>query len=144
MAAPISDHDLIRTTIAQCAIALDTNTFSDFRKCFTEDCVVDYVGSFGKLQGIDATAERLERAISHLQTHHALTTQAIYLKGEKRATAVTYCAVKSWLDDKTLFAEGRYDDVLVKVDVGGTETWLIKERTTTNIGVPRGDFSIMG
>ena len=139
----ISDHDAIRDTIARIAIAMDTKAFEDLAKYFTSNSIIDYPGSFGAIYGVAIFMERLANAIGHLKTQHAITTQVIDVTGPNTATAVTYCAAKHWLDDKLLFVEGRYDDVLVKTEGDRAAQWVIEKRTASDMGVPRGDFSII-
>lgn len=139
----ISEHDAIRNTIARIAIAMDTKALDDLAKYFTSDSIINYPGSFGTMHGVAIFRERLGNAVGHLKTQHALLTQVIDVTGPNTATAVTYCAAKHWLDDKVLFVEGRYDDVLVKTGREGSADWVIEKRIASDMGVPRGDFSII-
>ncbi|KAJ5164255.1 uncharacterized protein N7500_006085 [Penicillium coprophilum] len=137
-----SNHELIRNTIANIAIAFDTNTYTDLQSSFTEDCVADYTGSLGLMHGIDTVIEQLQKTIGHVTTFHALSTQTIRLTSNDTAEATTYCSASHYVGAKSFFAEAKYFDRLVKVTEGSTTKWLIKHRLTTMMGVPRGDVSI--
>ncbi|KAJ6128906.1 hypothetical protein N7471_010123 [Penicillium samsonianum] len=118
MESATSDHELIRNAIANIAVAFDTNAYAELRSSFTEDCVADYTGSLGLINGIDT------------------------LIGKDTAEATTYCSASHYVGDKSFFAEAKYFDKLVKVTEGKTTKWLINHRLTTMMGVPRGDVSI--
>ncbi|TEY40737.1 hypothetical protein BOTCAL_0424g00060 [Botryotinia calthae] len=137
-----SDHELIRNAIASVAISFDMKTFEELRGSFTKDCVADYTGSLGLLNGIETVIQQLRKIIEHLSTFHTLGTQVIRLTGDNTAEAITYCSASHFGDGKSFFSEGRYFDKLVKVTEGGTVKWLIEHRLTTMMGVPRGDVSI--
>ncbi|TGO67076.1 hypothetical protein BOTNAR_0048g00060 [Botryotinia narcissicola] len=137
-----SDHELIRNAIANVAISFDMNTFGELRNSFTEDCVADYTGSLGLMNGIDTVIQQLQKTIGHVSTFHSLSTQVIRLTGNNTAEATTYVSASHFADDKSFFAEARYLDKLTKVTEGGTVKWLIDYRLTTMMGVPRGDVSI--
>ncbi|KGO76172.1 hypothetical protein PITC_091970 [Penicillium italicum] len=142
MSTTTSHHELIRNAIANIAIAFDTNTFSELRSSFTEDCVADYTGSLGLMNGIDTVIEKLQSTIGHVSTFHGLGTQVIRLTGKDTAEAITYCSASHYVGDKSFFAEAKYFDKLVKVTEGNTTKWLINYRLTTMMGVPQGDVSI--
>lgn len=137
-----SDHELIRNAISNVAVAFDTNTYAELRNSFTEDCVADYTGSLGLMSGIDTVIEKLQNTIGHVTTFHGLSTQVIQLTGKDTAEATTYCSASHYVGDKSFFAEAKYFDKLVKVTEGSTTKWLINDRLTTMMGVPRGDVSI--
>lgn len=138
-----SDHELIRNAIALNCVAFDTKNWSLVDQCFTEDCVVNYPEPLGLTTGTTMYKERLQKAIGHLQTQHALTTQIIELTSDTTATAMTYCRAIHFHDGKHFFAEARYDDTLVKSFFEGKERWLIKERKVTTMGIPRGDWALL-
>lgn len=140
--ATISDHDLIRNSIALCAVTFDTKDWSLLKQCFTEDCIVDYPEPLKLTRGLGETTEMLQKAIGHLQTQHALTTQIIELTSEDTATAMTYNRCIHFIDDKHFFVEGRYIDKLVKSEANGKSEWKISERKVVIMGVPRGDWSV--
>ncbi|CAI7564239.1 unnamed protein product [Penicillium crustosum] len=142
METTISDHELIRNAISNIAVAFDTNTYAELRNSFTEDCVADYTGSLGLMSGIDTVIEKLQNTIGHVTTFHGLSTQVIQLTGKDTAEATTYCSASHYVGDKSFFAEAKYFDKLVKVTEGSTTKWLINDRLTTMMGVPRGDVSI--
>ncbi|TGO18337.1 hypothetical protein BTUL_0010g00060 [Botrytis tulipae] len=137
-----SDHEIIRNTIASVAISFDMNTFEELRNSFTEDCVADYTGSLGLMNGIDTVIQQLQKTIGHVSTFHSLSTQVIRLTGNNTAEATTYVSASHFADDKSFFAKARYLDKLTKLTEGGTVKWLIDYRLTTMMGVPRGDVSI--
>ncbi|KAF7887917.1 uncharacterized protein EAF01_011071 [Botrytis porri] len=137
-----SDHELIRNAIANVAISFDMNTFENLRNSFTKDCVADYTGSLGLMNGIATVIQQLQKTIGHVSTFHSLSTQVIRLTGDNTAEATTYVTASHFADDKSFFAEARYLDKLVKVTEGVNVKWLIDHRLTTMMGVPRGDVSI--
>ncbi|KAJ5835671.1 hypothetical protein N7447_001697 [Penicillium robsamsonii] len=138
-----SDHELIRNAIANIAIAFDTNAaYTEVRSSFTEDCVVDYTGSLGLMNGINTVIEKLQNTIGHVTTFRRLSTQAIHLTGKDTAEATTCCSASHYVGGKSFFAEATYFDKLVKVTEGSTTKWLINYRLTTMMGVPQGDVSI--
>ncbi|KAF4764464.1 hypothetical protein HAV15_001748 [Penicillium sp. str.  len=134
METTTSDHELIRNTIANVAVAFDTNT--RLRGGLYG------VGSLGVMSGIDTVIEKLQNTIGHVTTFHGLSTQVIQLMGKDTAEATTYCSASHYVGDKSFFAEAKYFDKLVKVTEGSTTKWLINDRLTTMMGVPRGDVSI--
>ncbi|KAM5383776.1 hypothetical protein ACJZ2D_001765 [Fusarium nematophilum] len=138
------DYELVRNAIALCSIAFDSKEWHLLKRCFTEDCVVDYPQPIGLTTGLSAYTERLRVAIGHLDTQHALTTQMINLNDANSAEATTYCRAIHFLDGRSFFAEAKYDDKLVRVSAEGPDRWQIKERKVTTMGVPRGDWSILG
>lgn len=142
--ATVSDHELIRNCIALCAITYDSKDWNVLKTVCTEDCFFEYPDPLGPLTGPDAIGAALGKAISHLQTQHSLTTQHIELGGDGTATATTYCRGIHFLGDKHFFADARYDDKLVKVESDGKQVWKIKERKVTVMGVPQGDWSLLG
>ena len=139
--AAVSDHELIRNAIALCCIAYDSKDWSRLQKAFTSDCIVHYPEPLGILTGLQEQQDRLKEAIGNADTQHALTTQYIDLVSADSATATTYCRAIHFLGGKHFFAESKYDDQLVKVS---PNEWRIRERTVTVMGVPRGDWSILG
>jgi hypothetical protein len=145
MAAPTSPHEQIRNTIASISLSFDTNNFPALANSFTKNASADYVGSLGLLQGREDIIAGLHKAIGHVSTFHALSTQVIHLVGEDKAEATTYCTASHWSGEKSFFAEARYFDKLVRVAEGENEgKWLIEDRFVTMMGVPRGDVSMFG
>ena len=142
MPATTSDHELIRNTISNIAIAFDAKNFQNLRELFAGDCVADYSGSLGVMNGIDAVIDGLTKAIGHITTFHGLTTQVIHLTGEDTAETITYCAAGHFLGDKSFLAEAKYEDSLIKITQGDSMKWVINHRLTTMMGVPRGDVSM--
>lgn len=139
-----SDYEFIRNAIALCCIAFDSKEWQLLERCFTKDCVVDYPQPIGLTTGLTAYTDRLRTAIGHIDTQHALTTQIINMNDTISAETTTYCRAIHFLGEKSFFAEARYDDKLVKVSTEGVDRWQIKERKVTTMGVPRGDWSILG
>lgn len=68
METTTSDHDLIRNAISNIAVAFDRNTYAELRSSLTEDCVADYTGSLGLMNGIDTVIEKLRNTIGHVTT----------------------------------------------------------------------------
>ncbi|KAJ5273170.1 small subunit of phenylpropionate dioxygenase protein [Penicillium angulare] len=143
MATPLSNLELIRSTISGVVIAFDSKNFQNLRNFFTEDCLADYPRSLGQLQGVDSVIAGLQKANGHIGTFHALTTRAIHLTGGNTAEATTYCSAGHFSVHKTFFADARYFDKLVKVNDGDHVKWMISSRQTNMVGIPRGDFSIL-
>lgn len=139
--AHVSDHELIRNAIALCCIAFDSKDWSLLERSYTADCVVHYPEPLGLLTGLHELQDRIRRAIGDAKTQHALTTQYIGPVHADDATATTYCRGIHFLDDRHFFAEAKYEDQLVKIS---PSEWRIKERTVTVMGVPQGDWSILG
>jgi hypothetical protein len=149
MTPPTSAHEQIRNTIASVALSFDTNNFPHLANSFTPNASADYVGSLGLLQGIEDIITGLQKAIGHVTTFHALSTQAIHLASNgDTAEATTYVSASHYLGDKSFFAKARYFDKLLRVvdgeEEGGEGKWLIESRYVTMVGVPRGDVSIFG
>lgn len=94
------------------------------------------------MTGVDVVTKSIQAVISHIDTHHALSTQSIHLTGTATAEATTYSITNHSSAGKSFLALGRYEDRLVKVSVGATDKWLIKERKAITMGKPQGDFSI--
>jgi hypothetical protein len=149
MTPPTSPHEQIRNTITSIALSFDTNAFPQLANSFTPNASADYVGSLGLLLGIEDIIAGLQKAIGHVTTFHALSTQAIHLTGNgDTAEATTYVSASHYLGEKSFFAKARYFDKLVRVfdgeAEGGEGKWLIESRYVTMVGVPKGDVSMFG
>lgn len=140
--AALSEIDLIRNTINWASLHIDNKDYNKLEEIFTNDCTVNYPTSIGLTNGADAVIKTLDNLLRPIDTFHAVATQVVQLTGEDTAEATTYCSASHYKDEKCFFAEGKYDDKLVKVNTGGSMVWKIKERTTTAMGVARGDPSI--
>lgn len=142
--ATTSDHELIRNSIALCAIAYDSKDWQLLKHQCTEACVFDYPDPLGRAEGPKDIAEKVKMAISHLQTHHALTTQFIELTSDATAIATSYVRAMHFLGERYFFADGRYHDKLVKEECDGKKVWKVKERKVVFMGVPQGESSLLG
>lgn len=142
--ASVSDHDSIRNIIALNCIAFDTNDWSLLQRVVSEDCVVYYPEPIGVTRGVAAYIERLQKAINHLDTSHCISTQYIHLTSDTTAEATSYVRALHYLGERYYFADGKYEDKLVKLSIDGKPVWRIKERKAIRTGAPIGDRSILG
>jgi 3-phenylpropionate/cinnamic acid dioxygenase small subunit len=130
----------IRTVLARIAQLADTGDLAEYLTLFTDDAVwamPDNPAVGMKANAKHGHAEILagaqERRASGLQgpgTHsrHVLTTIAIDVEGEDRATARSYFMFfGSTSTTPTLRTMGQYDDVLIK----GERGWQLAHRTIT-------------
>lgn len=140
----MSDVDRIRNVIARVAISFDRKDWEMLKTCLTEDCKTAYPEPFGTFDSSKAIAEKIQSAINHLVTCHALSTQTVELTAECQARATTYCTASHYFGEKSFVATGRYDDLLVKQTVDGVETWLIRDRMVSDWLPIQGDVSILG
>jgi 3-phenylpropionate/cinnamic acid dioxygenase small subunit len=130
----------IRTVLARIAQLADTGDLDEYLTLFTEDAVWGMPDnpSVGMLANerrghaeIRAGAE--ERRASGLQgpgtnTRHVLTTIAVNLESETRATVRSYFMFfASTTTEPVLRTMGQYDDVLVR----GEKGWRLAHRTIT-------------
>lgn len=143
-----SDHELIRNAIAQYSLAIDQKNYENLALGFSEDVVMEFPEPIGVLKGLPAIIEGIERALVHLKTHHALTTQSIELKDDQKAVATTYCMAMHFgtgtAEGRSVTGWGHYEDKLVKGNFNGKEDWRIVERRV-DFHVPHiGDASLLG
>jgi hypothetical protein len=141
--ALVSDYDLVRNTIALNCIAFDTKDWSLLQKVVTDDCVIHYPEPLGVTRGVVAYTERLQKAINHLDTQHAISIQFINLTSETTAEVVSYVRALHYLGERYYFADGMYEDKFVKVLIDGKVQWRIKERKASKRGVSSGDRSLL-
>jgi 3-phenylpropionate/cinnamic acid dioxygenase small subunit len=130
----------IRTVLARIAQLADTGDLDEYLTLFTEDAVWGMpdnpaVGMTAneKKGHAEILAGAQERRASGLQgpgteSRHVLTTIAINVESEERATARSYFMFfGSTSTTPTLRTMGQYDDVLVK----GARGWQLARRTIT-------------
>jgi 3-phenylpropionate/cinnamic acid dioxygenase small subunit len=130
----------IRTLLARIAQLADTGDLDEYLTCFTDDAV--WAMPDNPAVGMTANAKRghaeirqgaEERRASGLQgpgtdSRHVLTTIAVDLEGEDRATVRSYFMFFGTTSTApALRTMGQYDDVLVK-GMGG---WQLAHRTIT-------------
>jgi 3-phenylpropionate/cinnamic acid dioxygenase small subunit len=130
----------IRTVLARIAQLADTGDLAEYLTLFTDDAV--WAMPDNPAVGMTANAKRghaeilagaQERRASGLQgpgtdSRHVLTTIAIDVESEDRATARAYFLFfGSTSTTPTLRTMGQYDDVLVK----GERGWQLAHRTIT-------------
>jgi uncharacterized protein (TIGR02246 family) len=136
----VSDDTAIRTVLARIAQLADQGDLDEYVSLFTEDAVWGMPDnpSVGMLANekrghaeIRAGAE--ERRASGLQgpgtnTRHVLTTIAVTLESDTRATVRSYFLfVVDTATTPSIRTMGQYDDVLVKQD----GSWKLAHRTIT-------------
>ena len=130
----------IRTLLARIAQLADTGDLDEYLTCFTDDAV--WAMPDNPAVGMKANAKRghaeirqgaEERRASGLQgpgtdSRHVLSTVAIALESDVRATARSYFMFYGTTSTTpTLRTMGQYDDVLVK----GEHGWQLAHRTIT-------------
>ena len=130
----------IRTLLARIAQLADTADLDEYLTCFTEDAV--WVMPDNPAVGMKANAKRghveirqgaEERRAAGVQgpgteTRHVLTTTAITVESEARATARSYFMFfGSTAGTPTIRTMGQYDDVLMR----GNGGWQLAHRTIT-------------
>jgi len=130
----------IRTVLARIAQLADTGDLEEYLTLFTEDAVWGMPDNpAGGMTGnekkghAEILAGAQERRASGLQgpgteSRHVLTTIAIDVESEDRATARSYFLFfDSTSTTPTLRTMGQYDDVLVKGELG----WQLARRRIT-------------
>jgi len=130
----------IRTLLARIAQLADTGDLAEYLTCFTDDAV--WAMPDNAAVGMTANEKRghaeilagaQERRASGLQgpgteSRHVLTTIAIDVESETRATARSYFLFfATTVLTPTLRTMGQYDDVFVK----GEHGWQLAHRTIT-------------
>ena len=130
----------IRTLLARIAQLADTGDLDEYLTCFTDDAV--WAMPDNPAVGMTANEKRghaeilqgaRERRASGLQgpgteSRHVLTTVAITVESETRATARSYFMFfGTTASNPTLRTMGQYDDVFVK----GERGWQLAHRTIT-------------
>ena len=130
----------IRTLLARIAQLADTGDLDEYLTCFTEDAV--WAMPDNPAVGMTANQKRghseilagaQERRASGVQgpgtdTRHVLTTIAVNMESEERATVRSYFLfVGTTSTAPTLRTMGQYDDVVVK----GERGWQLAHRTIT-------------
>jgi 3-phenylpropionate/cinnamic acid dioxygenase small subunit len=130
----------IRTLLARIAQLADTGDLDEYLTCFTDDAV--WAMPDNPAVGMTANEKRghaeilsgaQERRASGLQgpgtqSRHVLTTIAIDVESETRATARSYFLFfTTTVSTPTLRTMGQYDDVFVK----GERGWQLAHRTIT-------------
>lgn len=132
MTDPYRDRADITDTLVRYATGIDRRDWVAFRRCFTDDCVLDY-GQIGTFDGVDAVTAFMEQ--SHAMaghTMHRLSNIAIDLDGDRAVT-------RTYVDGLILAADnasgvnaiGFYDDELVRTEQG----WRITRRTFTTVRI---------
>jgi ketosteroid isomerase-like protein len=139
-----SDQDSIRNIIALNCIAFDSKDWPLLKKIVSDDCIVQYPEPIGVTKGVAAYTERLQTAIGHLDTIHNITTQYIHLTSDTTAEAMSYVHALHYLGERFYFADGKYEDKLVKHSIDGQLVWRIKERRASRTGIPSGDRGLLG
>jgi 3-phenylpropionate/cinnamic acid dioxygenase small subunit len=130
----------IRTVLARIAQLADTGDLDEYISMFTDDAV--WAMPANPSMGMEANSRQgheaiqagaRERRASGLQgpgtfTRHVLTTVAIDVETEERATVRSYYLFFATTSTTpTLRTMGQYDDVLVK----GERGWQLAHRTIT-------------
>ena len=130
----------IRTLLARIAQLADTGNLDEYLTCFTEDAV--WAMPDNPAVGMTANEKRghaeilqgaQERRASGLQgpgteSRHVLTTVAVTVESETRATARSYFQFFGTTSTTpTLRTMGQYDDAFVK----GERGWQLAHRTIT-------------
>ena len=130
----------IRTLLARIAQLADTGDLDEYLTCFTEDAV--WAMPDNPAVGMTANEKRghaeilqgaQERRASGLQgpgteSRHVLTTVAVTVESETRATARSYFQFFGTTSTTpTLRTMGQYDDAFVK----GERGWQLAHRTIT-------------
>ncbi|KAL2214735.1 hypothetical protein CC79DRAFT_1376362 [Sarocladium strictum] len=142
----VSDHELIRNTIARYCLGIDFREWDLFAKAFTKDVKIIYPDPIGSLDGIPSTVAKVQAMLGSLQTQHALSTQVIELIDNKRAKATTYCTAFHFGngedEGRDVTGWGAYKDDLVKGAVAG-EGWRIVRREILPIGPLKGDAALL-
>ncbi|KAH7376953.1 SnoaL-like domain-containing protein [Plectosphaerella cucumerina] len=147
MSSPISDHDLIRNTIARYSIGVDLKDWDLFTSAFTETAKITFPAPMGTFEGITTITATIQSTVSNFHTSHALSTQLIEITGEKTAKATTYTATELFgtgeNEGKHATNRGLYRDKLVKISVDGREDWRIAERDAVGQWPLTGDLSLL-
>lgn len=147
MPTVISDHELIRNSIARYCIGLDLKDWDLFSKAFSGNIKAHFPEPVGLVEGIPAFRAKMQTMVASLQTQHALSTQLIEITGEKTAEATTYVRAINFgtgkNEGKQLTAWSMYQDKLVKDVFDGREDWRISERKVSFQGPFSGDVSLL-
>lgn len=143
VAVGVAEHELIRNVIALYSQCLDAKDWAGLERVLTSDVSVEYPAPLQTFHGIPACHAGIKKAISHLSTFHALSTQSIELTGPQTAIATTYVSAQHYIDDRFFIAPGKYEDELVKIRAGEGEEWRIRRRVVSVMGIPQGEWSLL-
>jgi hypothetical protein len=124
---------VIRNTLANYCIALDTKQYSLLNSVFAKDVKCNYAAvtpQHPSIQGVDAFIEKINTVLEGKRTQHGLTTQRLDFGDDERVcNALTYFTANTFSEKDgqllhvTVF--GYYEDILEEVEVG---EWRIVER----------------
>jgi uncharacterized protein (TIGR02246 family) len=127
----MGDIEAIKQLKARYFRTLDTKDWEGFRRVFTDDVVVDTVGSGGeRITGGDAFLEYLSGALAGATTVHQGHMPEITLTSDTTATGIwALHDVVIWPGGMRLDGYGHYHETYLKGDDG----WRIASSTLTRL-----------
>ncbi|KFX87625.1 hypothetical protein V495_00607 [Pseudogymnoascus sp. VKM F-4514 (FW-929)] len=151
MANQVSDHDMIRNTLARYAIAVDDQKLEDMHQVFTETARIHFtfLGPAGELPGISYLIQFIKAAAQSTVSQHAMSTQSIELTGPNTAEATTYMTVihvggeNHKQKGEMVTSWGKVEDKLMKGIFDGKEGWRITERVIYEQLPNRGNLKLI-
>lgn len=125
-----ADRQEIADVLVRYATGVDQRDWTQFRTCFTDDCVADY-GDIGVWNGADAITAWMEQAHRDCgHTLHRITNQVIGADGDgARARCYVDAVVMMAGNQSGVRAVGFYDDELVRTADG----WKVARRRYTSV-----------
>lgn len=132
----LSDHEMIRNTLARYAIAVDDQKWEDMHQVFTEDAQIHFtfLGAAGEVLGIPNLVQFIKTAARDTVSQHAMSTQSIELTGPNTAKATTYMTVVHVGGEnhkqrgEMVSSWGKLEDKLIQDIFDGKKYWRITER----------------
>ena len=117
------DEAEIRDVATEYALALDTRDWDRLKRCFTDDCLVQYEAA-GDHKGPDAVVAACRAALEPLScSQHFLSNFSIDVDGDT-ATSLCYFTAQHVRDQRTFLVAGTYTDELTRTGQG----WRIMRR----------------
>jgi hypothetical protein len=151
MANQVSDHEMIRNTLARYAIVVDDQDWEGMHRVFTEDARIHFtfLGAAGEMPGIPYLIRFIKTAAQDTVSQHAMSTQSIELTGTANAEATTYMTVihvggENHKQKGEMFCSwGKLVDKLTKGIFDGKEDWRITERIVYERLPNRGNLNLI-
>ena len=85
----LNAYDLIRNTLGQYPLAIDSKNFTALSLVFTTDIVANYSDPIGVISGLPTVEQTLAAILAPVTTQHALSTQVIDLTADNTASTTT-------------------------------------------------------
>ncbi|KAF5856718.1 hypothetical protein ETB97_007001 [Aspergillus alliaceus] len=141
------DTTAIQQTLSLYPFIIDSGEWDQLGRVLHPDIWANYSSYVGILQGIDNVEAALKRALAHVTSQHALSTQVIDVAPDGlTAHSLTYYLATHWGKGKyfgqALWTWATYDDEWIKNPETGE--WRIIKRTNHQAGPWFGNTAVLG